>query len=105
MKVANFNNCKVYNLSSGKSFPQWLSESKKRALANDEEYRRRLELIQDFEMNTTAQCIRMTADNEHIVVAGTYPPCVRCYTVSDLALKFHRGLTCEVRQTRQIFHV
>ena len=29
----------VYNVSSGKSTPQWLSESKKRALRKDEEYR------------------------------------------------------------------
>lgn len=29
----------VYNVSSGKSTPQWLSGSKKRALRKDEEYR------------------------------------------------------------------
>ena len=29
----------VYNVSSGKNTPQWLSESKKRALRKDEEYR------------------------------------------------------------------
>jgi ribosome biogenesis protein ENP2 len=96
MKVASANGCKVYNLSSGKSFPQFLSESKKRALAKDDEYRRRLDLIQDFEVATAAQCIRMTSDGEHIVITGTYPPCVRVYTLNDLSLKFHRGLTCEV---------
>lgn len=95
MKVASATGCKVYNLSSGKSFPQFLSASKKRSLAKDEEYRRRLDLIQDFEVATAAQCIRMTPDGEHIVVAGTYPPCVRVYTLNDLSLKFHRGLTCE----------
>lgn len=47
-------------------------------------------------MTTAAQCIRMTNDGEHVIVAGTYPPCVRCYTVSDMAMKFHRGLTSEV---------
>lgn len=96
MKVATFSGCKVYNLSSGKSFPQWLSESKKRNLAKDEEYRRRLELIQDFEMDTATQCIKISPDSEHVIATGTYPPCVRCYNVNDLALKFHRGLTCEV---------
>jgi hypothetical protein len=30
MKVATFNGCKVYNLTSGKALPQWLSENKKR---------------------------------------------------------------------------
>lgn len=96
MKVANFNDCKVYNLSSGKTMPQWLSESKKRALLKDDEYRKRLELIQDFEMSVASQCIKMTPDGEHIIVTGTYPPVVRCYTLSDLSLKFQRGLSCEV---------
>lgn len=96
MQVASFSGCKVYNLSAGKTFPQWISESKKRALAKDEDYRRRLELIQDFEMSTASQCIKISPDREHVILTGTYPPCVRCYTVSDLALKFQRGLTCEV---------
>ena len=96
MKVATFNGCKVYNLSSGKTMPEWLSQSKKRALAKDEEYRKRMELIQDFEMSTAAQCIKMTADCEHIIVTGVYPPIVRCYTTSDMAMKFQRGLTCDV---------
>lgn len=96
-RIANgANGCKVYDLSQGKTMPTWLSESKKRALAKDDEYRRRLELIQDFEMTTASQAIKMTGDGEHIIVTGTYPPLVRCYTVSDLAMKFQRGLTCEV---------
>jgi ribosome biogenesis protein ENP2 len=96
MKVATFNNTKVYNLSSGKTLPQWLSESKKRSMMKDDEYRKRLELIQDFEMPTASQCIKMTKDGEHIIVTGTYSPVVKCYNVSDLSMKFLRGLTCEV---------
>ncbi len=76
--------------------PQWLSENKKKDLAKDEEYRKRLELIQDFEMPTAAHVVKMTRDGEHIIVAGTYPPLVRCYTVSDMAMKFQRGLSSEV---------
>lgn len=45
--------------------PAWLSENKKRAMAKDEEYRRRLELMQDFEMPTASQCIKMTADGNY----------------------------------------
>lgn len=96
MKVANFNGCKVYNLSTGKTMPEWLSQTKKRALAKDEEYQKRLELIQDFEMTTAAQCITMTKDTNHIIVAGTYTPVVKCFTTTDLAMKFQRGLTAEV---------
>lgn len=96
MKVATFNGCKVYSLSNGKALPQWLSEKKKRAMSKEDDYRRRVDLIQDFEMTTAAQCIKMTKDSQHIIVTGTYAPLIRCYTVSDMAMKFQRGLTCEV---------
>jgi len=96
MQVASFNGCKVYNLTGSKSAPVFLTDAKKRAMSKDEDYRRRLELIQDFEMTTASQCIRMTADGEHIIVTGGYPPLVRCYTVSDMAMKFQRGLTADV---------
>lgn len=96
MKSSTNNGCKIYNLSSGKTMPQWLSKTKKKLLQKDEEYRSRLELIQDFEMPTASQNIRMTNDGEHIFITGTYPPSVKCFTTSDMSLKFHRGLTCEV---------
>jgi len=96
MQVASFNGCKVYNLTGSKSAPVFLTDAKKRQMSKDEDYRRRLELIQDFEMTTASQCIRMTADGEHIIVTGGYPPLVRCYTVSDMAMKFQRGLTADV---------
>lgn len=96
MKVSTFNGVKVYNLSNGKSFPTWLSENQKRKLAKDDEYRNRVDLIQDFEVNTAAQRVRLSGDGEHVLVSGTYPPCFRCYTLSDLSLKFHRGLNAEV---------
>ena len=38
----------------------------------------------------------MTKDKEHIIVAGTYPPRVKCFTTSDMSLKFQRGLTADV---------
>jgi hypothetical protein len=76
--------------------PQWLTEAKKRALAKDSDFNRRIDLIQDFEMPTATQCIRMTNDGEHIITTGTYAPSVRCYTLSDMAMKFQRGLTSEV---------
>lgn len=96
MKASDFNGCKVYNLSNGKALPSWISYSKRRALAKDEDFNKRLELIQDFEVPTAAQCISMTRDAEHILVAGTYQPIIKCYTTTDMALKFQRGLTCEV---------
>jgi ribosome biogenesis protein ENP2 len=96
MQVANFNGCKVYNLTSTKTTPIFLTEAKKRTLSKDVEYRRRLELIQDFEMTTASQCLKMTPDGEHIILTGGYPPLVRCYTVSDMAMKFQRGMSADV---------
>ena len=47
MQVANPNNIKIYNLSAGKSLPEWLTDRKKRSLQKkDGELRRRIELIQ-----------------------------------------------------------
>jgi ribosome biogenesis protein ENP2 len=36
MNVIAPNGVKIYNLSAGKSLPQWISEKKKRALRKDE---------------------------------------------------------------------
>jgi ribosome biogenesis protein ENP2 len=96
LKVANFNGCKVYNLTADKVAPAFLSEAKKRALRKDENYRARLELIQDFEMTTATQCIKMSSDREHCIITGGYPPIVKCYTLSDMSMKFQRGLSSEV---------
>lgn len=96
MKVSNLNGCKVYNLSSSKAMPGWISQAQRKKLSKDEDWNKRLELIQDFEVTTAAQCITMTRDAEHILVAGTYQPVVKCFTTSDLTMKFQRGLTCEV---------
>ena len=97
MKVSSFNDVKVYDLATPKlAAPESLSKAKKRSLAKDEDYRRRIELIQDFEMPSTSHCIKMTNDGEYIMVTGGYPPMVRCFALSDLSMKFQRGLTCDV---------
>ena len=44
--VAAAGDVKVYNLSAGRSLPQWLAESRKRSIKKDDSYRRRIELIQ-----------------------------------------------------------
>lgn len=74
----------------------WLSDRKRRALTKDEDYRRRIELIQDFEFSTACQRVRVCPDGEHIIAAGTYPPTLKAFTVSDLSLKFERRFTCEI---------
>lgn len=41
--------------TTGKAVPQWLPERQRRNLAKDENYRRRVELIQDLEFPTASQ--------------------------------------------------
>ena len=47
MKVSTLNGVKIYDLSSGKSLPEFMEEAKRRKmkLKNLEEYRNRIDLI------------------------------------------------------------
>ncbi|TRZ02655.1 hypothetical protein DNTS_024393 [Danionella cerebrum] len=97
MQVSSVNNVKIYNLSHGKSLPEWLSDRKKRDLQKkDVDIQRRIELIQDFEMPTVCTSIRASRDGQYILATGTYKPRVRCYDTSQLSLKFERCLDFEV---------
>jgi ribosome biogenesis protein ENP2 len=66
----------VYNVTSGKTLPQWLSENKKRALRKNEDYLRRLELIQDFSFPAACQRMKITPDQQYIFATGYHPPMV-----------------------------
>ncbi|KAM4770798.1 nucleolar protein 10 [Rhinophrynus dorsalis] len=97
MQVSNVNDVKIYNLSCGKSLPEWLSDRKKRALQKkDVDVRRRIELIQDFEMPTVSTNIKVSRDGQYIMATGTYKPRVRCYDTYQLSLKFERCLDSDV---------
>eukprot|EP00057_Strongylocentrotus_purpuratus_P034480 XP_795412.3 PREDICTED: LOW QUALITY PROTEIN: nucleolar protein 10 [Strongylocentrotus purpuratus] len=102
MQVSSANNVKVYNLSTGKSLPEWLSDRKKRALQkSDHDVQKRIFLIQDFEMPTVSGCIQVSHYGQHILATGTYKPRVRCYDVNHLSMKFERCMDSEVVK----FHV
>ncbi|KAG8445645.1 hypothetical protein GDO86_010431 [Hymenochirus boettgeri] len=97
MQVSNVNDVKIYNLSYGKSLPEWLSDRKKRALQKkDVDVRRRIELIQDFEMPTVSTNIKVSRDGQYIMATGTYKPRLRCYDTYQLSLKFERCLDSDV---------
>lgn len=97
MQVSSVNNVKIYNLSHGKSLPEWLSDRKKRVLQNsDVDILKRIELIQEFEMPTVCTSIRVSRDGQFILAAGTYKPRVRCYDTYQLSLKFERCLESDV---------
>eukprot|EP00897_Mesotaenium_endlicherianum_P005033 jgi/Mesen1/4558/ME000232S03820 len=70
LKVTSLNGIKVYNVSGGKSVPEWLSEKRRRALRKNDDYVRRIELVQDMEFNTAATKIKATPDGEYLIASG-----------------------------------
>ena len=78
MQVLNPNDVKIYNLTHGKSIPDWLSDRKKRLLLkSDVGLQKRIQLMQEFEMPISSQKIAITPDKTHIYVSGVYPPRLR----------------------------
>ncbi|CAM9650457.1 unnamed protein product [Lampetra planeri] len=97
MQVSSINNVKIYNLSSGKSLPEWLTDRKRRELLKqDVAVRKRINLIQDWEMPTVCNNIRVSRDGQYLLATGTYKPRVRCYDVNQLSMKFERCMDSEV---------
>lgn len=97
IQVSTANDVKVYNISTGKSLPEWISERKRRSLLkNDESLRRRIELIQDFKMPTATNVVTLTPDTQYIFTAGVYKPRICCYDTSQLSMKFERCVDNEV---------
>ncbi|XP_073192121.1 nucleolar protein 10 isoform X2 [Lepidochelys kempii] len=97
MQVSSLNEVKIYSLSAGRSLPEWLSDRKKRALQKKNvDVRRRIELIQDFDMPTVSTKIKVSRDGQYIMAAGTYKPRIRCFDTYQLSLKFERCLDSEV---------
>uniref|UniRef100_A0A1E1XDF1 Putative nucleolar protein n=1 Tax=Amblyomma aureolatum TaxID=187763 RepID=A0A1E1XDF1_9ACAR len=97
MQVSSTNDVKIYNLSGGRSLPEWLSDRKKRMLAKKHsEIRHRIELIQDFAMPTVSTGVKMSRDGQYVMATGTYKPRIRCFEVSQLSMKFERCFDSDV---------
>lgn len=62
------------------------------------DYRRRVELLQDFHFPSGSQRVKMSNDGNFIVATGMYPPTVKVFDVRDLSMKFERRLDSEVVQ-------
>ncbi|XP_017782995.1 PREDICTED: nucleolar protein 10 [Nicrophorus vespilloides] len=96
MQVSDTNDVKIYNLSAGKSLPEWLSERKRRTLLKkDVDVRKRIELIQDFDMPGVSNTIKLSKDGQYILATGIYKPRMKCYEVNNLSLKFERCFDAE----------
>ena len=91
---------KVYDLSSGKSLPEYMEEAKKRKikLKHLDDYANRIELIQDFEFNISSQRVRVTPDQHYVIATGIYAPSVKIFDTAELSMKCERGLDAEVLQ-------
>jgi len=99
MQVVSTNDVKIYNLSAGKSLPEWLTERRRRQLVKkDIDIRRRIELIQDFEMPALSDRLKVSKDGQYVMATGIYKPRLRCYDLNNLGLKFERCLDSEVVQ-------
>lgn len=96
------NDVKVYNLSAGKAMPDWLNERQRRKVANSDEFRERIEIIQDFDFPVGSQCIKVSRDNQYVIATGTYKPRVKVYEFAEMSLKFERYLDAEVVQFQQV---
>ena len=96
MQSNSGNDVKQYNLTAGKSLPEWLDERKRRTLLKrDVELRRRLELLQEFDMPSVSSNIRISNDGDYILATGTYKPRIKCFDVNQLGLKFERCFDSE----------
>lgn len=67
----------VYHITGSKTEPQWLSEGKRASLRKNDAYRRRLELLQDFDFPAGCTRIRATPDQQYLFATGYHPPMVR----------------------------
>jgi ribosome biogenesis protein ENP2 len=94
---ATFNDVKVYNVSAGKTLPEWTEEKKKKniSLRYNEEYRRRIELIHDFNFPVASNRLKITPDGQFIAAIGTYAPRCKIYETAMLGLKCERHMDAE----------
>lgn len=96
--ISEINGIKIYNLSAGKTLPQFLEEANKRkkSLKYDQEYRRRIELIQDFDFPIASTQVQVSPNQLYIIATGIYPPQIKVFETSQLSMKCMRGIDSEV---------
>ncbi|XP_065335729.1 nucleolar protein 10 [Cloeon dipterum] len=97
MFVSDPHNVKIYNLSAGKSLPEWLAEKKKSKASwkKSVEYQRQITLIQEFDMPAVSSTVKVTPDGQSILATGIYKPRVKCFDVNNLSMKFERCFDSE----------
>ena len=68
----------------------------KRKLRKTSSISDRIELVQDFNFNTSSSRCKVTSDGQYLIVSGLHPPQVKCYDLSQLSMKWCRHLDAEI---------
>lgn len=102
MKVSTLNGVKIYDLSAGKSLPEYMEEAKKKKikLKQLEEYRNRIDLIQDMDFKVSCNRVKVSPDQNYIVASGVYPARCKIYETRELAMKVERGFDSNILQLK-----
>lgn len=97
MQKTSVNDVLVYSITSAarSALPDWIAKTNKKSLQRDAEYRNRIEIIQDFEFPEASIKLKATRDGKHILATGVYQPQLKCFELSDLAMKFTRHTDAE----------
>lgn len=64
-------------------------------LKKNVDIRRRIELIQDFDMPGLSTTVKVSKDGQYILATGIYKPRIKCFDVNNLSLKFERCFDSE----------
>lgn len=104
ISVSEFNGIKSYNFSFGKSLPDFLEQAGKKSasLKKDQDFRKRIELIQDFSFNGSSQWLEASEDGQYIIASGVYKPSLKIFDVNQLSIKHSRGIDSEIIKFRML---
>jgi len=100
MKSIRSTNAAIYSISDSRKEQVFENDRARRSfLKQNEDLRRRIELLQGFEMPGQSTQVLPSPDGTAISLVGGWPPCTRTYEVAQLSMKHERRLTSEcVRQ-------
>uniref|UniRef100_A0A1D1XHZ7 Nucleolar protein 10 n=1 Tax=Anthurium amnicola TaxID=1678845 RepID=A0A1D1XHZ7_9ARAE len=96
LKVLSHNGVKIYCITGHRYGDSPIPTKKLKSLRQDEEFKRRLDVIQDLKFETATSRIKVTPDGGYVIASGIYPPQVKVYDLNNMALKFERHLTSEI---------
>eukprot|EP00033_Pygsuia_biforma_P002215 GCRY01002455.1.p1 GENE.GCRY01002455.1~~GCRY01002455.1.p1 ORF type:complete len:654 (-),score=178.07 GCRY01002455.1:336-2297(-) len=98
LQVQNSSGVKIYNVSAGKNLPEWQKEAKKRSLRYDQDFRRRIELLQEFDFPAAGNRVKASPNGIYFGASGVYQPRIKIFDLNELTLKFERHLETEIVQ-------